>query len=130
MMEELLKLYLPGEVLTYFEFCSYRFFCDVETKEEGVLIYLDEKNEIPDGFNSSEYESKGFNIAVTVQDFPIRGKNIFYSLRKRRWRHKIDKTEISRDFSFLATGIRMTSDLVAFLKDTGRDPQRYDKEHL
>lgn len=69
--------------------------------------------------------------AVVIQDFPIRGKLLYLSIRKRRWRKKLDKNQIIfSDFKFLADGTHMTADLSAFLKDTGRDPSRYDIEYL
>jgi len=37
---------------------------------------------------------------------------------------------IQRDLSFLTSGIKMTTDLSAFLKGTNRDPRRYDVEYL
>ncbi len=130
-MEELLKICLPEELLGYFDFCYFGEFVSVETKEVGILIHLDERNILPLGYEPSAYESKGFMQPSIVQDFPLRGKAFYYSIRKRRWRLKKDTNKIiSRDFSFLADKTRMTADLAAFLKDTGREPSRYDVEYL
>ena len=89
------------------------------------MTSLEEKNIIPNGFDSNEYESKGFLPEARVQDFPIRGKACYLVIKKRRWRHKITKKEISKDFSFIADGARLTAELSDFLKSTGRDPRRY-----
>jgi hypothetical protein len=130
-MESLLKICLPSEILEYFDCGYFAEFSNMKTRELGYLIHLDEKNILPDGYDALSYESKGFHASVTIQDFPLRGKQIWFSIRKRRWRHKVNKNQIiSRDFSFLAEGTRLTSDLTAFLKDTGRDASRYDKEYL
>jgi hypothetical protein len=49
-------------------------------------------------------------------------------IRRRRWRNKNDKSiEIKSDYSFIADGSKLTVELSDFLKDTGRDPRRYDK---
>jgi hypothetical protein len=34
---------------------------------------------------------------------------------------------VKSDYSFIAEGSKLTVELSAFLKDTGRDPRRYDK---
>jgi len=130
-MEELLRICVPSELLDYFDFLYLGEFVTLNTKESGILIHLEEKNILPLGYEPLEYESKGFMNASIVQDFPLRGKAIFYSIRKRRWRHKTESNKIiSRDFSFLADKTRMTADLADFLKDRGREPSRYDIEYL
>jgi len=131
-MENMLSsLYLPEGLMSYFEVQYFCEFCKLDTKEGGILIHLDEKNIIPEGYIQEEYESKGFTEAVLIQDFPIRGKLVFLSLRKRRWRKKDNKKQIiKRDHTFLSQGIQMTADLSAFLKGTDRDPRRYDVEYL
>jgi hypothetical protein len=131
-MENMLSsLYLPEGLLSNFEVIYFCEFCKLDTKESGILIHLDEKNILPEGFSKEEYESKGFTEVVLIQDFPIRGKLVFLCLRKRRWRKKNDKSHvIKHDHSFLSDGIQMTADLVAFLKGTHREPGRYDIEYL
>lgn len=90
--------------------------------------YLDENNSLPDGYSESEYESKGFYKRVAIQDFPIRGKTVYLFIKRRRWRKKGGKfQEIKSDYTFIAEGSKLTDELSAFLKDTGRDPRRYDK---
>lgn len=131
MEKALLSQFLPPEILDYFDIDYYSLFCKCKTKEEGFLIHLREKNILPKGHNPSEYESKGFNKPVLIQDFPIRGKLLFLSIRCRRWRQKSNKNiVVKRDFSFLTEGVKMTKDLSDFLKDTGRDPRRYDEQYL
>ena len=89
---------------------------------------MDEKNQLPNGFNSSDFESKGFYERKIIQDFPIRGKAVYLAIKRRRWRSKINKSiQVKSDFSFIAEGSKLTIELSDFLKDTGRDPRRYDK---
>ncbi|WP_444667070.1 ISAon1 family transposase N-terminal region protein [Flavobacterium columnare] len=98
----------------------------MQTKKDCFYIYLDEKNIIPEGFISEEYESKGFCERTLIQDFPIRGKAVYLGIRRRRWRNTVDKSEIKSDYSFIAEGSKLTVELSDFLKGTGRDPRRYD----
>lgn len=131
MQTSLLSQFLPVGILDYFDLEYYCQFCYLKTREEGFLIHLVEKNLLPDGYHSSDYESKGFLPATTIQDFPIRGKLLYLSIRRRRWRKKADKNSvITKDYRFLTEQVKMTKDLSDFLKDTGREPSRYDVEYL
>lgn len=131
MENSILSLFLPSGILDYFEIDSFEEYIHSKTKNPCIKVHLSEKNLIPEGYKADEFESKGFVPAVVVQDFPIRGKEIYLSLKCRRWRKKGDKSFIiRRDFSFLADGIKMTTELVDFLKEAGRDPAQYDHGHM
>jgi hypothetical protein len=54
-------------------------------------------------------------------------KPFIWLLKRRRWREKQSRIEIKSDYSFIAEGSKLTIELSDFLKDTGRDPRRYDK---
>ena len=86
----------PNEIMDYFEITDHKVLCSVSDKLEYWLIDFDEKNELPAGYSSIEYESKGFTLPSIVQDFPIRGKGVYLRIRKRRWRHKQTKSIIQR----------------------------------
>lgn len=119
MEKQLIDYLIPQELTTYFDVEKI-----VETPLPGTQrfqlhIHLKEKNILPGGYDSGQWESKGFTPPKTIQDFPIRGKMVFLVLQCRRWRHKDDPNKIiRRDLSFLADGAKMTADLSAFLKDT------------
>jgi hypothetical protein len=120
--------FLPDGLLTHFDIVAFKELGDLQTKKDCFYIYLDEKNLLPKGYLSTEFESKGFYERAIVQDFPIRGKAVYLGIRRRRWRNKNDKSiEIKSDYSFIADGSKLTVELSDFLKDTGRDPRRYDK---
>ena len=124
----LLPYILPSGLLDHFVITDFKELGDVQSRQDCFLIYLDEKNELPSGYSTSEYESKGFCERTLIQDFPIRGKAVYLGIRRRRWRHKIDKAkEIRGDYSFITEGSKLTIELSDFLKGTGRDPREYDK---
>jgi hypothetical protein len=52
-----------------------------------------------------------------VQDFSIRGKNVFLHIIRRRWVEQSSKNVIIRDWQLVAKGTRITSEFAAFLKD-------------
>lgn len=122
------SLFLPADLLTHFKLTQVLDLGDCSTKQMIIELYLEEKNKLPIGYDPSLYESKGFYSEKIIQDFPIRGKAVYLQIKRRRWRLKEDKSkEIKSDYSFIAEGSKLTKDLSAFLKGTGRDPRRYDK---
>jgi len=122
-----LSYFLPALILEHFELSSFQSLCDIKTKKEIFEIHLDEKNIINIDDRLVEYESKGFLPSSRVQDFPIRGKAVYLILRKRRWRDKATRKEISNHYNFVAKGSKLTEEISDFLKGTGRDPRRYDQ---
>lgn len=120
--------FLPEGLLSHFDIVNLKELGDLQTKKDCFHIYLEEKNIVSQVYNCNEYESKGFYEPKIVQDFPIRGKAVYLHIKRRRWRQKTDKKiEIKADYSFIAEGSKLTAELSAFLKGTGRDPRRYDK---
>ncbi|MBW6484376.1 MAG: hypothetical protein K0B10_15140 [Vicingaceae bacterium] len=77
MQIDVLKRVLPEGLLEYFDIADFKELGDTTTAKDCYFIYLDEKNVLPSNYKSEEYESKGFNSKVKVQDFPIRGKAVY-----------------------------------------------------
>ena len=92
------RLLLPEGTLDYF------IISDVKESSTEIVIYLEEKNEVP------EEHSK-------VQDFPVRGKKLFLNIRRRRWIVKEDGRYVSRNWKLVAEGSRMTQEFASFLKE-------------
>jgi len=76
---ELIKLLLPEIILDYFEVTSY------EKGEEILHLYLKELNSIPKEYRQNKLSSKGFFEEITVQNFPIRGHQVYLRITLRRW---------------------------------------------
>ena len=112
--KDYLSLLLPEGLLEYF---------DVKhlTKEpKHYIIYLEEKNTAPHQENQDKLISKGFYEEVTIQDFPLRGKACFLKVKRRRWFSESSGEYVSRDWSMVAKGTRLTAEFAAFLKGTLR----------
>ena len=77
---------------SFFDIIDFKELGDLQTKKECFFVYLDEKNNLPEDYNSNEFESKGFYDRTLIQDFPIRGKAVYLGIRRRRWRSKSDKS--------------------------------------
>jgi len=103
-----IKHFLPNGLLDIFDITS------IDEQDKSFSIHLEEKNNLPQGFNPSEYESKGFYEAKKIQDFPIRGKAVYLFIKRRRWRRKDTGEVIHRDFTLIATGTKLTQELADF----------------
>ena len=113
--ETLLRAFLPAWLFDYFEVVK------LEQKSEGLHIYLDEKKVIPEAFANRQLRSHGFDDSITVQDFPIKGKEVYLHLRRRRWLDVNTNEIISRKFDITHQGTRLTKEFVSFLKATNRE---------
>lgn len=109
-ISKLAALILPDGVLGYFDVTG------ISDTPEGLRIYLEEKNVAPIGYKPSDIESKGFYDEVTVQDFPIRHRRAYLCVRRRRWTVLSSGEIISRDWSLVQKGTRITKEFAAFLK--------------
>jgi hypothetical protein len=101
---------LPEGLLDYFELIN------VIQAENGLNIYLEEKNIILSGYEKSGLESKGFLPETAIQDFPIRGHKVTLYIKRRRWEVKQSGEIITRDWNLVQKGARMTTEFGVFLK--------------
>lgn len=105
------NLLLPEVLVTYFDLTKH------EIKGEELHFYFTEQNKVPDGYSGAKLHSKGFFPEATVQDFPIRGKNVFLHITRRRWLDEDTGKAVSRDWQLVAKGTRITSEFATFLKE-------------
>jgi hypothetical protein len=112
--QTLASLLLPDGVLDFFDIT------DVRINEVGLTIHLEERNVAPAGYKPEELESKGFLPEIRIQDFPVRSRKAFLSIRRRRWEVKSSAEIISRDWKLVQTGTRITKEFASFLKGVFR----------
>lgn len=101
---------LPEGILEYFELTN------VIQAENGLNIYLEEKNLPPVGYEKSQLESKGYLPETAIQDFPIRGHKVALCIKRRRWEVKASGEIITKDWKLVRKGARMTTEFGTFLK--------------
>ena len=109
-MLSLLKLILPKEILEYFTITNLL----IQTKE--VHLYLDERNEVPDGYKDEKLTSKGFHPEAVIQDFPLRNKALYLHVRRRKWEVESSKKIVSKTWNLTADGTRYSNEFASFLK--------------
>lgn len=107
---QLLSMILPPEVFEYFEVKS------IEEGEGSYHIHLDERHRCPRGYEGFSLTSKGFRDEVVIQDFPIRRKDTFLHVRRRRWLVEETGEVVSDSFDIVAKGTRYSDEFAAFLK--------------
>lgn len=109
----LASLVLPTGILEYFSITK------ISQTEDFLHIFLEEKNIKPAEFANSHLTSKGFFDEIKVQDFPIRGKDVFLFIKRRRWLNEVGLT-VFRNWELVAKGTRITKEFAAFLKVISR----------
>lgn len=105
------KLLLPEVLVSHFELTKH------EVKGEEIHFYFTELNNTPEEFKRDKLHSKGFFPEATVQDFPIRGKNVYLHIIRRRWLSETTRKVVTRDWDLVAKGTRITSEFATFLKE-------------
>ena len=111
---ELIKLLLPEIIVEYFELTSYK------KGKEILHLYLKEVNSIPKEYRQYKLSSKGFFEEITVQDFPIRGHQVYLHITRRRWLNEDTRQVVFRDWNLVADGTRVTQEFASFLKEINR----------
>lgn len=112
----LLPMIIPEGVSDYFVLSGHR------KDTTGIHIYLEELNAIPFEYQNNKLLSKGFFDEVILQDFPIRGQEVYLHVKRRRWLNQDTGLVVFRDWSLVAKGTRITEDFAAFLKAISRYP--------
>ena len=107
------KLLLPEVLVQYFELTSHK----IKEKQEEIHFYFTENNVTPIEFKDDKLSSKGFLPEATLQDFPIRGKQVFLHITRRRWLNETTAMVVTRNWDLVAKGTRMTNDFATFLKE-------------
>jgi hypothetical protein len=104
------KLLLPKVLIEYFDLTNHK------AQAEEIHFYFKEDNITPAEFKDQKLTSKGFFAEATLQDFPIRGKQVFLHITRRRWINETTGKVVSRDWGLVAKGTRMTKEFATFLK--------------
>ena len=112
--KDYISLLLPEGLLEYFEVKN------IKKESRHYIFYLEEKNIAPLQQNQDKLISKGFYDEVTIQDFPLRGKACYLKIKRRRWFSESSAEYVSRDWSMVAKGTRLTGEFAAFLKGAPR----------
>lgn len=99
---------LPEALLNHFEIEFTQKLREALQKHMIYHIQLTEKNTLQMGLKVSNYGSKGFCQPNIIEDFPIRGKAVYFVVKRLRCRYEVAKKEINRNYSIKAEGSKLT----------------------
>lgn len=105
----MLSFFLPEGVLQYFDLVR-------GTKTpDAIHLVLEEKNDPPleDRHRGKQVLSKGFQ-EITVTDFPVRGRKVILTFRRRRW--QVGDELLKRNILLTAPGTQLEKEFADFLK--------------
>lgn len=105
------RLLLPEVLIEYFDLTNY------QIKGEEIHFHFKEYNITPVEFKDQKLISKGFFPEATIQDFPIRGRQVFLHVTRRRWLNETTGGIVTRNWDIVAKGTRMTKEFATFLKE-------------
>jgi hypothetical protein len=111
---ELIRLLLLEIIVEYFELTSYK------KGEEILHLYLKEINFIPKEYRQYKLSSKGFFDKITVQDFPIRGHQVYLHITRKRWLNEDSGQVVFRYWNLVTNAARITQHFASFLKEINR----------
>lgn len=109
--ESLLRVIFPSWLFDYFDFVK------LLENDYQMDVYLDEKKVIPEEYKNRPYVSHGFTDTLTIQDFPLRGKNVFLHIRRRKWLLLDTHQIITVQYDIAHDSAKLTNEFVDFLKD-------------
>jgi transposase len=110
-LESILKLIMPDFLVAHFAIKK------IEQEGSRINLYLEEKSSIPEELQSLDLIGHGFHNQSTIKDFPLRGKQVYLLVKRRRWLNRETKEIVSRDWKEVAKGTKMTNDFATFLKE-------------
>lgn len=107
----ILSMFLPKGMLDYFDFTDY--------SDMGAyyIFCLEEKNSIPEEYSDLPLVSKGFYPEITVTDFPVRDRTVYFKVKRHRWEDKRTGKTYNRNWKLVADGTRITAEFGSFLKE-------------
>lgn len=117
MEKSLITLIVPEEILKDFEYTGHELVSNV------YRIYLREKDDLehkPLSKTNSKLVKDGYFNPIELQTYPLKGKEVFLYLRRRRWKIKGSNEDIYNEYEFHKKGMKATKEFGFFLKEIGR----------
>ena len=107
-------MFLPELLVEHFDLLKH------DLKSGNLHLYFEEKSTTPKEVKGQDLICHGFHKEITIEDFPLRGKQVYLHIKRRRWLNKSTKQVIQRDWNIVAKGSRMTVEFATFLKVLSR----------
>lgn len=108
-----LSILIPEEILLSFDLQQV-----IENNSEILFDLLEKQDNIPRELQGKDVVMNGYLNPSTLQSFPLKGKQCYLYLRRRRWKEKgnVDTKSYHNEYEFTSSGTMATKAFGAFLK--------------
>lgn len=116
--KELAKFMFPPGTLDYFDFEDIQVEEGTAPFSEVYTVYLVEKNILPElspDKKDRELRFKGYQ-KTTLADFPLRGRKVFLSIKRRKWMIKGEPKVFMRELVIDSQGVQLSKDFAFFFE--------------
>lgn len=122
LMQQLLGMVFPKDLLTYFEITGFEDKEIPEIERLGiesgeVIVQLEERDCFRHPEEGHTYRPNGFYEASKVRDFPLRDKKMTLLIKRRRWIDETTGKSIGNTYDLVAEGTRHSVEFADFLKE-------------
>lgn len=121
---DLVELIAPAEISKYFDLSSI-----TEKKSLITLTFEERADLVPKELKGKDVVLDGFVNPIELQTFPLKDKQVFLSIKRRRWKERGKTAEsYSNTYDLYRKGMEATRQFGNFLKeDIGLRPFEYNK---
>lgn len=92
-----------------------------EKKESWEILAVEKKSNIPEELKGKESVLNGYCKDIEIIDFPFRGKVMYITFRRRKWKESGLGESFSNSYSFHKEGMKTTDEFGDFLKGLTRE---------
>lgn len=119
-LQQLVDWILPARTLEWFDVT------DSQGTPTELSVVLTEKNNPPltPELQNKRVESKGFKD-ITITDFPVRGRRLTLTFRRRYWQVEGMTSYLKRDIPLCAPGTSLSVEFADFLKGASTDKRHF-----
>lgn len=115
MTDELETILIPKEWRDRFDLTK------LEEKDREMSMVLTEKKECtPDLLRKDDYVLNGYMEPIEIIDFPLRGKLMYITFLRRRWKKRGENESYFNTYAFHRPGMKTTNEFGDFLKELDR----------
>jgi len=92
-----------------------------EKAKEFNIVLQEKKDQIPDKAKGKNLALLGFLRPIEIINFPMWGKPVYITYKRRRWRGKDDGADYFNNYDFHPEGVKSTYEFADFLKGINRE---------
>lgn len=119
-MNEELNVLIPKEWRNCFALTKL-----IEKKKEMSMVLTEREECIPDPLRGTDHVLNGYMEPIEIIDFPLRGKLMYITFLRRRWKKRGETKSYFNTYTFHRPGMKTTNEFGNFLK--GLDRKEFDE---